>query len=316
VPPARGTKNAPGSSSNLPIMAQPSRLTIAKHDIFSYFEANPQKVFTEADLAQILREQRGFWRLAMKTNALQFIEFLMNQKRIHRVMFRSKAYSQKMVRYSWGDASIYQLALSLRKSSYLSHGTAVFLHGLTDLIPKTLFLNAEQTPKPAPTGELTQHSLDLAFSRKQRQSNLSYAHNEWAVTVINGKNTGRLGVEELLGPSSEKLAVTNLERTLIDIVVRPAYAGGIFQVLEAYRSAKENLSTNRLMSTLKKLDYVYPYHQAIGFLMERAGYERDRYELLRKPGFHFDFHLTHGIQNESYDRNWRLFHPKGLEPGD
>lgn len=296
-------------------MPQPSRLTVAKNDIFSYFEANSQKVFTETDLARILREQRGFWRLAVKTSTLQFVEFLTNQKRIHRVTFRSEAYDQKIVRYSWGDASIFQLALSLRKGSYLSHGTAVFLHGLTDLIPKTLFLNAEQSPKPAPPGELTQHSLDLAFSRKQRQSNLSYTYNEWTITVINGKNTGRLGVEELLGPSSEKLAVTNLERTLIDIVVRPAYAGGIFQVLEAYRAAKDELSTNRLASTLKKLDYVYPYHQAIGFLMERAGYEPDRYELLRKSGLTLDFHLTHGIQKESYDRRWRLFHPKGMELG-
>jgi len=294
-------------------MPQPTRLTIAKEDIFSYFEEAPQKVFTEAEFARILAQQRGFWRLAIKTSTLQFIEFLTNHKRIHRVTFRSEAYGQKLVRYSWGDSSIYQLALSLRKSSYLSHGTAVFLHGLTDLIPKTLYLNAEQSPKPAPPGKLTQQSLDLAFSRKQRQSNLSYTHNEWNVTVVNGKNTGRLGVEALPGPSNEKLDVTNLERTLIDIVVRPAYAGGIFQVLQAYRSAKEDVSTNRLISTLKKLDYTYPYHQAIGFLMERAGYERNRYEMLRDPGIQLDFHLTHGVQNAAYDASWRLFHPQGME---
>jgi len=56
--------------------------------------------------------------------------------------------------------------------------------------------------------------------------------------MIAGKNTNRLGVEEIAGPASETIPVTNLERTLIDIVVRPAYAGGTSQLLKAYRTAK------------------------------------------------------------------------------
>jgi predicted transcriptional regulator of viral defense system len=186
------------------------------------------------------------------------------------------------------------------------------LHGLTDLIPKTLYLNVEQSPKPAPSGSLTQRGIDQAFARKQRQSNMTYEHDGWSVTIINGKNTAALGVEELVGPSGERLRVTNLERTLIDITVRPTYGGGIFQVLEAYRAAKERVSTNRLAATLKKLDYVYPYHQAIGFLMESAGYGDKRYGLLRQQGLEFDFFLTHGMKQPEYSKAWRLFFPKGL----
>lgn len=290
-----------------------SRLTIAKSDIFDYFENLPKKVFTKADIAHILTEQRPFWRLAQRTTAQHFIEFLINHKRLTQAVFHSEAYKQKVVRYAWGKVSIHQLALSLRKDSYLSHGTAVFLHGLTDLIPKTIYLNAEQSVKPAAPGNLTQSSLDLAFSRAQRKSNLSYKHDAWTVTVVSGKNTDRLGVEKLSGPSNEQLDVTNLERTLIDIVVRPAYAGGIFQVLKAYAAAKKDMSTNILVATLKQLDYVYPYHQSIGFLMQRAGYEPSRYEMLRKLGLKLDFHLTHGIKKADYDKNWKLFIPPGLE---
>lgn len=291
----------------------PSRLSIAKTDIFAHFENSPKKVFTQAEIAHILAEHRSFWRLAVRTTALPFIEFLINQKRLKRVVFKSDAYNQTVVRYAWGDASIYQLALSLRKGSYLSHGSAVFLHGLTDLIPKTVYLNAEQSPKPSPRGNLTQASLDLAFSRAQRQSNLSYKHDAWAVTVISGKNTDRLGVDRLEGPSSESLDATNLERTLIDIVVRPTYAGGVFQVLKAYAAAKGKASTNRLVSILKKLDYIYPYHQSIGFLMQRAGYPQSSYEMLRGLGLGLDFYLTHGIKNAEYDESWRLFYPPGLQ---
>lgn len=62
-----------------------------------------------------------------------------------------------------------------------------------------------------------------------------------------------------------KVRVTSLERTLLDATVRPGYAGGVANVLEAYRRAREDLNVSRLINTLGELDHVYPYHQAIGF---------------------------------------------------
>jgi hypothetical protein len=100
---------------------------------------------------------------------------------------------------------------------------------------------------------------------------------------------------------------------LIDIVVRPAYSGGIFQVFQAYRAAKDQISTNRLVAILRKLDYVYPYHQAIGFLMHRAGYPEKPLQLLRDLGVEYKFHLVHAIQRPEYDPHWQLFYPQGLD---
>jgi len=119
-------------------------------------------------------------------------------------------------------------------------------------------------------------------------------------------------VGPIAADTGEAIDVTRLERTLIDITVRPAYAGGIYQVLEAYKGAKERISVNTLIATLKKLDYVYPYHQAIGFYMERAGYEESRTERLLQMGVSLDFYLVHGIKNPDYDSKWRLFYPKGF----
>jgi predicted transcriptional regulator of viral defense system len=293
-------------------MARPSRLTVAKSDILSHFEQSKQRVYSEAQLAATLENQRAFWRLAQRTTTGEFIHFLQRQGKLETRSFIAAKYGREITRYSWGNASTYELALSLSTRGYLSHATAVALHALTDLIPKTHYLNVEQSPKPAPAGTLTQRSLDQAFSREQRQSNLTYEHDEWSVKIISGKNTHSLGVEELVGPSQEPLQSTNLERTLIDIVVRPAYAGGIFQVLEAYRTAQDRVSTNRLASTLKKLDYVYPYHQAIGFLMELAGYGEARCAMLRQLGLHFDFYLVHGLKKPQYSKEWRLYYPPGL----
>lgn len=293
-------------------MARPSRLTVAKKDILALFDTAATKVYSSSQLAKILNEQRAFWRLADRTTAGEFIAFLEKQGKLKSHRFKAEKYQRNILRYSWGDVSIYELTQSLHVRGYLSHATAVALHGLTDLIPQMLFLNVEQSIKPAPRGILTQRGIDQAFSRKQRQSNMIYEQENWSITIINGKNSAALGVEEIAGPSEERLRVTNLERTLIDITVRPTYAGGIFQVLQAYQAAKERVSTNRLLATLKKLEYVYPYHQAIGFLMERAGYGEQRYSLLRKLGFDYDFYLTHGIKEPEYSRDWRIFYPRGL----
>lgn len=293
-------------------MARPTRLTIAKRDILALFEQSPQKVYSEANIANILTEHREFWRLAKRTSTGEFISFLEKQGLLQKILLQADNYRRRTWRYSWGQASPFELALSISARGYLTHSTAVALHGLTNLLPKTIYLNVEQSPKPASSGTLSQASIDQAFKRKQRQSQMIYTHDDWSIIVVNGKNTRNLGVEDTIGPSQERLRVTNLERTLIDIVVRPNYSGGVFQILEAYRGAKDRLSTNRLVATLKKLQYTYPYHQAIGFLMERAGYDPKRLSLLRQIETRFDFYLAHGIEQPEYSNTWKLFYPSGL----
>jgi hypothetical protein len=82
-----------------------------------------------------------------------------------------------------------------------------------------------------------------------------------------------------------KVRETSLERTLIDVTVRPGYAGGIEGVLNAYRRALDAISVSRPVNILKQLDYVYPYHQAVGFYMERAGFQDKQLSHVQSAGF-------------------------------
>jgi hypothetical protein len=288
----------------------PSRLDIAKPEIARHFDNSSIRAYSSNDLASILHAQRDHWHLAQGTTVRGFIAFLLEKTKLCEVRLYSRNYPP-ILRYSWGAPSPYQLALSLRRGAYLSHGSAVFLHSLTDKIPKTLYVNREQSFKPRP-GSLTQEAINRSFSGKQRRSNYIYEHGDWRFILLSGKNTGRLGVLQMKGPKGELLEVTNLERTLIDIVVRPAYAGGVYDVLDAFRVARTRLSTEKLKGLLKKLDYVYPYHQAIGFYMERAGYNQKDSSALREFGLSYDFYLAHGLAETDYTSRWRLFYPKGL----
>ena len=72
------------------------------------------------------------------------------------------------------------------------------------------------------------------------------------------------------------------------------------------------MSVATLLATLKRLNYLYPYHQAIGFYMQQAGYAPKQYERLKEPGLNFDFYLGHDIRDRDYSAEWRLFYPKGM----
>lgn len=218
-------------------------------------------------------------------------------------------------RFIWGDASPVEVALSLQRGSYLSHATAVYLHGLSAQIPRRVYVNKEQTPKPAPAGPLTQEGIDRAFARPARTSNFVFRYGESRLVLLNGKHTGDLEVSEVPapgGPAGLTLRSTKLERTLIDITVRPTYAGGVFDVLAAYRGAMAQVSVPTVVATLARLGHMYPYHQAIGFYLQRAGAAPRSLERLRALGLTFDFYLANKMPEPQFDPTWRVFYPAGL----
>jgi predicted transcriptional regulator of viral defense system len=146
-----------------------------------------------------------------------------------------------------------------------------------------------------------------------RRSRLVTHFGGTSFCILAGKYTGQLGVTEVLAGPGVPLRVTGIERTLIDIAVRPDYAGGVFEVKKAYTNAASRVSVNKMMAMLRKLDYVYPYHQGIGFYLEQSGaYDSWLVDLARKFPFQYDFYLAYGMREPSYSERWRLFYPKSF----
>ena len=63
---------------------------------------------------------------------------------------------------------------------------------------------------------------------------------------------------------------------------------------------------------LRKLNYTYPYHQSIGFYLEKAGFGRKEVDLMRKVPIEFDFFLDYAMRQTEYNSRWRLNIPKGF----
>jgi predicted transcriptional regulator of viral defense system len=284
-------------------------LSVAKEKIFDVIDQN--NIYSPTELQQLLSDNRSVWNMPDSLTFSKFLEFLkINGKKLKEVKFKFPSRTYR--RYIWGQTSLYPLVQSLLINSYFSHYTAASIHGLTEQIPKFIYLNSEQKKGNSENSGLTQDRIDLAFKNRQRSTNNLAEYQDYTICLLNGMNTNNYGVENFFD-GENTFKVTDIERTLIDIAVRPSYAGGVFEVVKAYRKAKgKNVSINKLVSMLKHLKYTYPFHQAIGFYLEKSGYSENQINLLLDIPIEYNFYLTYQILDKDYSEKWKLFYPKGL----
>lgn len=296
-----------------------SRIQIAKADIVKAFAAGPRVLRTH-DVAELFNQQRDFWRLTKSTSLASFARFMTEKTNLKPVRF---AFPQREVSgYTWGEVPLFETLLGLVENSYYSHYTAVRIHGLTEQLPKTIYLSREKSSSSANGREQSepyeQKAIDAAFSGPPRVSKneVELTQEQVRVVLLEGAYQGGLGVAtgevHLGGERGLQLRYTSLERTLIDIAVRPFYAGGVFEVAKAFENARDHLSVNTMAAMLKRMAFGYPYHQSIGYYLERAGYKASLVDLFHRQPMERDFYLTHDMRKTSYSSRWRLHVPQGF----
>ena len=272
------------------------------------------EIFTKRDFHSILINNGPKWYAGVNLNTKDFIGFLENEFNLQHIVLNFPTYN--VDRYSFKkDVSPYALASSLKEMGYLSHYSAMFLNGLTEQIPTSLYFNYEQNIKENPardTNVLSQDMINIAFNGNARVTNQVAQYNEYKIYLLNGMHTENLGVVEVVPDDfATPFLTTCIERTLIDIAVRPFYSGGIHEVLKAYRMAAEYVSINKLSAFLEKINYIYPYHQAIGFYLEKSNaYNQKQINILKSFEIKHDFYLTYNITNPKYSEQWKLFYPQ------
>jgi predicted transcriptional regulator of viral defense system len=271
-------------------------------------EALPPRAWNRKDIELYLAEKRADWNAPKYFTPSLLISFLVENEIARVGEISSQGYGRK-TRYVIGDLSVLQFACSFYKNSYVSHATALYVHGLSR--PGKIFVNHEQTPKKT-TSRLSQARIDQAFRNQPRRSTFEFQVGTHTITFLNGKNTGDAGVIDITGPSGEPLRSTSLERTLIDCVVRPQYAGGIQAVAAALPQAIGRVSAAEICRLLARTKYAYPYHQSLGFLLERAGMPASALEPLRSIPMRFKFYLDYGMKKSVYDPRWQTYYPTDL----
>ena len=281
---------------------------IEKKEIKLLFRSYSRRVLLKSDIMRIIAKS-SIGNSYSRNNIIGKLKEI----KLKEIVLSSPNYEKEYTRFTWGNHfSYYQISLSLKLHSYLCHQTAMYLHGLTDKKPKMIYVNSEQSAKGKKDTKLEQGRVDMAFTGSPRTSKYIFDCNDRQICILSGVNTRNIGVEEKELEKEGKIQLTSLERTLIDITVRPIYAGGCKEVLAAYKKAKGRISINTLIEILRKINYTYPYHQAIGFYLEAAGYNKEELYKLKEFGLNIDFYLDYKIEIKKYSDQWRIYYPNYL----
>ena len=295
-------------------MPRISKIVLAKTKIEQVLDLTNKRIFSQSDLNNIFDEFKEKWDLGYTCTEYKFIKFLIENSYLKEL----QVFGNKIL-YQWRedtDDIIYEIALAIRPRSYISHYTASFMHNLTEQIPKSIYVTYERAYALSNTGDsqLKQESIDIAFQKEERVTKEVYEYGDYRITMISSPRSDKIGVVKYQLASGIEINITNLERTLIDIVVRPIYSGGINEVMKAYKAAAETLQVNKLKAYITKLQFIYPYQQAIGFYLEKAGIADKRLKILEKICDNkYNFYLDRKIKNANYSKRWKIYYPDYLK---
>lgn len=285
-------------------------------------------ILNRSSIIQILSELRGEEKIPDGTSNYNFIKYMVDiLDMFDEIVIFDERKGITITRYvaKYITVSPYEIALSLLSKTFLSHYSALYVNDITINNPKDIYINKEQSKKPNKKEhkQITQGRIDYAFSKKMRATtliyNFQYKGEFFRVHVLNSKNTKNTGVifKQPIN-FSKKIRVTNLERTLIDVVVRPQYSGGVKEILDSYIRAEKQLDLDKLVKYLDKFDYSYPYFKSILFFLKYADYNKKMLNDFRKRygndlNNNVNFYLDYQIVRKTLDKNIGIYYPSFLE---
>ena len=215
------------------------------------------------------------------------------------------------------EISPYHMAMAICPEGYFCNLSSIYYHSLTNQIPSSVYIcNETITKRQKPkTEDLTNHKIRTAFIKPHRHTNYVFKFNKHEIVVIDREKESRYGV--VSAKSSNEIfpansLVTNLERSLIDAIVSPQYNGGITSVYTYFEAAK-TINMDKFLSIYKKLDFVYPYSQAIGFFFEKLGMNKKASAIYEAFPPEKKFYIDRNAKSSwEYDDKWQLYYPKEL----
>jgi predicted transcriptional regulator of viral defense system len=160
----------------------------------------------------------------------------------------------------------FEIAAALVQPAAISHWSAMHLHGLTEQLPRTVFvLTTTGTPIPKIRG------------KKAKRKGAGCLIGETAYQFVQVKPERFFGTEKVW-VGDARVTVTDPERTLLDGLMMPQHSGDFAEVLHAFEERGERLDLKRIIEYALKLDAATA--KRLGWVLERQGVNPTRLEAL------------------------------------
>ncbi len=197
------------------------------------------RVFSSDDIAVIAGE------LNIKKSYLPILLHHLLKKGFIRPLFRG-VYALPNSLLSGPPLHEYEIISHLSSPSALCCWSAMAFHKITDQVIREFYI------------------LSPIKGRSKHTSKYNYTVEGKKFFVIRVKPKYFFGIEQAFINESS-FYVTDLERTLIDGLMKPQYCGGFFEVLEAFSLAQDRIDVQKIVSyaalygksTCKRLGWVF-----------------------------------------------------------
>ena len=212
----------------------------------------------------------------------------------------------------------HQIAAALFPDGYFCNLTAIYHHGLTHQVPNSVYICHEtiRPRKRVSTEPPSESAIRTAFLKPHRHTNLVIPFQGHDLIVLDRARDTDYGVVDVrhdghLCPAGSR--ITCLERTLIDSVVAPQYNGGLTSLPSYFKAARKKMNIEKLIILYGQLRFLYPYAQAIGFMLDSAGMKKQADQLRKTYPPRRKFFIDHGAKTAwRFNERWMLYHPGEL----
>ena len=160
----------------------------------------------------------------------------------------------------------FEIAMALVAPAAISHWSAMSHHGLTEQVPRRVFVLTTARAVPRLRG------------KKAMPSEPGYPVGETAFQFVQVKPERFFGIDQVWVNES-RISITDPERTLLDGLMAPQYCGDFAEVLHAFERRASKLDVERIINYALKLDAATA--KRLGWILERQGIASDHLELLR-----------------------------------
>lgn len=233
--------------------------------------------------------------------------------------YNNKSSSHEIYVFYPEEQNIYTIANGLEKNRYISHYSALHANQLILDQSGKIFLKRERKTTSL-RKDLNQKDVDISFSLPMRASslvyNITWDKKEYSIILIEGTGNQKLGINKIYINDFSYFYCTDIERTLIDIVMRPRYAGSLDNIVIAFNNVKDDIDLEYLATILNTLNPMYPYENNIAFFMYAANYPLKKIDLflskINLKKVNYKFYLDYQMISKKYNEDFNVYYPSDL----
>ena len=172
------------------------------------------------------------------------------------------------------------------KNYYISHYSAMDIHNMVTHPVLKVYITLSKDERPRKKTKIIGNVTFEFVSTSEK--------NIW-------------GIKEQWVTNTEKINVSEIEKTIIDCLYQPKYCGGILEIATGIWMQKENIDYDKLIAYTLKYDRNIAIKR-LGYILESLHLQSDKYLGKLKARINKKYYVLDPLldTNETYKNSWKL----------